>query len=242
MLVGRITIIPGHPDPAGGHFCHALEQAYSRGASAAGHEVREFDVARLDFPVLRSKSDWESPDCPDPIRRAQAAIGFQDRFDAAHSEQFYAVFYREWSAGAPVLDCFQEAFRAMREIKAVRLGSGVVLWSATSLLEELRDKVINTDGDSSPRQLTDFGTRELKEIPDTWGNPIAYIERADYGLSNRPYRTRGADSQEETTSIPLAYKNKRTGQYFMAQSFQLISAGQDGLFGTEDDLTTFDRD
>lgn len=28
----RILVIQGHPDPAGGHFCHALAQAYLEAA------------------------------------------------------------------------------------------------------------------------------------------------------------------------------------------------------------------
>lgn len=36
----RFTIVQGHPDPAGGHYGHALAQAYASGAEAAGHEVR----------------------------------------------------------------------------------------------------------------------------------------------------------------------------------------------------------
>jgi len=121
----------------------------------------------------------------------------------------------------------------------------VTLWSkgyeAGGLLTKLRDTLVNTDGDSSSKQLTDFGTRELLELPDSWGNPIAYIERADYGLSNRAYLCLDAESGEPTDSIPTAFKNPRTGQYFQPLAFQLISAGEDGRFGTEDDITTFER-
>ena len=42
----RITIVQGHPDPAGGHYGHALAQAYVSGAEAAGHEVRTIAVRR----------------------------------------------------------------------------------------------------------------------------------------------------------------------------------------------------
>jgi len=120
----------------------------------------------------------------------------------------------------------------------------VALWSkkyeAGGLLEDVRDQLINMDGDSSPKQLTDFGTRELLEIPDAFGNPLAYIERSDYGVGNRNYLTLGEEG--EVRSAATAFKNPRTGQYYQAQTFQLISAGLDGAFGTEDDITTFDRD
>jgi putative NADPH-quinone reductase len=42
----RIALIQGHPDAAGGHFCHALAGAYERSATKAGHAVNE---ARQDW-------------------------------------------------------------------------------------------------------------------------------------------------------------------------------------------------
>jgi prepilin-type N-terminal cleavage/methylation domain-containing protein len=114
-------------------------------------------------------------------------------------------------------------------------------YEAAGLLNDLRDTLINSDGDNSSKKLTDFDTRALLEIPDPWGNPIAYIERADYGITNRRYRT--LDPKGETLdSIPLAFKNPTTGQYYSATGFQLISAGPDGTFGTEDDITAFQRE
>lgn len=115
-------------------------------------------------------------------------------------------------------------------------------FEAGGLLEDVRDTLVNTDADTSPRQLTDFGTRELLEVPDAWGNPVAYIERSDYSATNRRYLTVDAATNEEVESAPVAYKNARTGQYYAATSFQLISAGEDGRFGTDDDITTFERD
>ena len=35
-----VTIIQGHPDAAGGHFCHALADAYAAGAREGGYDVR----------------------------------------------------------------------------------------------------------------------------------------------------------------------------------------------------------
>lgn len=57
-MTQRILILQGHPDAGGAHLCHRLAAAYADGARAAGHTVREIDVARLDFPVLRSREDW----------------------------------------------------------------------------------------------------------------------------------------------------------------------------------------
>jgi prepilin-type N-terminal cleavage/methylation domain-containing protein len=122
----------------------------------------------------------------------------------------------------------------------------VALWSrkfeAGGLLGSVRDELTNVDGDSSPKRLTDFETRELLEVADAWDNPIAYIERADYPQANRRYLTIDRETGEDVHTAPVAFKNPRTGQYYQPQSFQLISAGSDGRFGTEDDITTFDRE
>ena len=61
MAVRRITLIQGHPDPKAVHYCHALAEAYAIAACPEGHELRRVEVARLDFPLLRAKSDWDAP-------------------------------------------------------------------------------------------------------------------------------------------------------------------------------------
>ena len=70
----RILLIQGHPDAGKRHFCHALEENYVRGATAAGHEIRRINVAELDFPILRSPSEWENGALPAGLSEAQASI------------------------------------------------------------------------------------------------------------------------------------------------------------------------
>ena len=74
----KITVIQGHPDVRGGRFCHALAQAYTQQAKAGGHEVRSVDVARLDFPLLRSAAEWQEGVPPQPILEAQEAIAWAE--------------------------------------------------------------------------------------------------------------------------------------------------------------------
>jgi putative NADPH-quinone reductase len=62
----RVAIIHGHPDPGGKRLCHALADAYAQSAVSAGHEVTRIEVARLDFPVLRTQEDFEHVNCPKP--------------------------------------------------------------------------------------------------------------------------------------------------------------------------------
>lgn len=71
----RVLIIQGHPDPRGGHFGHALADAYARAATAAGHAVQRLEVARLDFPMLRDQAEWNGPP-PRDLEHAQAMIAW----------------------------------------------------------------------------------------------------------------------------------------------------------------------
>lgn len=90
----RITIIQGHPDPEGGHLGHALAEAYAQGALEAGHEIRRVEVARLDFPILRSKDEWDhSPPAPD-IAQAQADVSWANHL---------VIFYPLWLGSMPAL-------------------------------------------------------------------------------------------------------------------------------------------
>ena len=74
MPVHRILIVQGHPDPVGRHLCHALADAYRDGAQAAGHEVRVIEVARLDFPLLRTEAEWNDGEVPPALHESQASI------------------------------------------------------------------------------------------------------------------------------------------------------------------------
>ena len=78
MTSRRILIIQGHPDRDGDHFCHALGDRYDAGARAAGHEVRRVDVARLDFPILRSKKEWDVGTLPPALAAVQRDIAWAD--------------------------------------------------------------------------------------------------------------------------------------------------------------------
>jgi len=92
--MSRITIIQGHPGSEGGHFCHALAQAYAAGAAEGGHDVRYVNVAELDFPMLRSKSDWEGAPPPIAIAGAQETISWADHL---------VIIYPLWLGGMPAL-------------------------------------------------------------------------------------------------------------------------------------------
>lgn len=69
-----VAIIQGHPDPAGGHLCHALADAYAEGAAKAGHAVRRVEIAQIDFPLLKTREAFEGGDLPPSLALARDAI------------------------------------------------------------------------------------------------------------------------------------------------------------------------
>jgi putative NADPH-quinone reductase len=79
-MTRRITIIQGHPDPAGHHLLHALSDAYADGARSAGHEVRRIEVAQLEFPLLRSQADFEAGALPHSLTQAQVDMRWAEHW------------------------------------------------------------------------------------------------------------------------------------------------------------------
>ncbi len=90
----RLLIVQGHPDPAGGHLGHALAQAYAAGAGQGGHEVRTLAVARLDFPLLRTRQEWDDGEPAPDIREAQASIAWAEHL---------VLVYPLWLGSMPAL-------------------------------------------------------------------------------------------------------------------------------------------
>lgn len=92
MTARRILIIQGHPDPDARHLCHALEDAYAAGAIDAGHAVRRVNVAKLDFPILRSQAEWDHGPVPPALVGVQADILWA---------QHLVLFFPLWLGGLP---------------------------------------------------------------------------------------------------------------------------------------------
>ena len=72
--MSRILVIQGHPDSSLRHFGHALADAYAAAALAAGHAVQTVEVARLDFPLLRSQAEWQHGSVPPALLPVQQQI------------------------------------------------------------------------------------------------------------------------------------------------------------------------
>lgn len=88
----RILLIQGHPDPAGGHLCHALADAYAAGARAAGHQVDLVTPANLSFPLLANAHEWDEGSLPPALQPAQQAIA---------QAQHIVLFYPLWLGDMP---------------------------------------------------------------------------------------------------------------------------------------------
>jgi putative NADPH-quinone reductase len=73
-MTKRILIIDGHPDPDATRLCHGLSGAYGAGAVDGGHEIRGIDLHALDFPLLRTREDFDHGTPPGNIAAAQADI------------------------------------------------------------------------------------------------------------------------------------------------------------------------
>lgn len=112
----NIAIIQGNPDPAGGHFGHALAAAYADAAKAAGHEVKAIEVAKLEFAPLRSAGDWQAP-APASIAQAQEILKWANH---------YFIVFPLWMGDMPALlkAFFEQVLRpgfAFGETQAGRL-------------------------------------------------------------------------------------------------------------------------
>lgn len=90
----RILIIQGHPDAGARHFGHALADEYAKGAEDGGHEVRRIEVAKLEFPLLRTKEEFEKGTPPIPVAQAQDSIRWADHL---------VILYPLWHGSMPAL-------------------------------------------------------------------------------------------------------------------------------------------
>lgn len=134
-----------------------------------------------------------------------------------------STFLEEW--GAPPNDTNVGA-------EALVLALWSPKWNSSGLPA---DKLGNTDDDRTKKPLASFPKPDLFEIEDRWGNPIAYFHRRDYARKDKylTHETKTGDEQETPVS---ARKDPVTGLFYNPDRYQLISAGLDGVFGTEDDI------
>ncbi len=105
-------------------------------------------------------------------------------------------------------------------------------------LEWQEDQYGNTDGDSTEENLTGwfFGDNQLRELVDTWQNPIVYIHYRDYPKADElgKYKLRTGTKVEIEPA-----KNQDTATFYKPGAFQIWSVGPDlkNENGSGDDVT-----
>lgn len=150
--MSRVTIVQGHPDPAGGHYCHALANAYAVGARRTNHEIRRIEVADLDFPLLQSQSEYEKGTTPSSLLQAQ-----EDLLWAQH----YVIVYPLWLGTMPaVLKGFLE--QVFRPDFAYEKAESGQMW--TQLLKGKSARIIVTMGMPASVYRWYFGAHGLKNL------------------------------------------------------------------------------
>jgi putative NADPH-quinone reductase len=118
-LPKKIVIIDGHPDPDPARFCHAIARAYAEAAVKAGHEVQRFEIAQLDFPILRTRAEWEIGEPAASVRTCQQALR-----EAEH----VVLIYPLWLGDVPALlkafleQIFRPGFAILREAHTLSPG------------------------------------------------------------------------------------------------------------------------
>ncbi|MEO0478825.1 MAG: type II secretion system protein [Planctomycetota bacterium] len=99
------------------------------------------------------------------------------------------------------------------------------------------DWFANTDGDKLAKDIPGLGRSERVEIVDAWGTPFAYFSGrvgSDYSGKDTVVGREIAD--EPGLEMTVRPWKDDSGEYRNPRGFQLISAGPDQEFDTEDDL------
>jgi prepilin-type N-terminal cleavage/methylation domain-containing protein len=99
------------------------------------------------------------------------------------------------------------------------------------------EHLANNDEDHVGAEGVTIHTKtDMFEINDAFGNPLIYIHHRDYKRVEEGgvlYRFLKGD-----TSV-RPWKDPKTGTFFKLESFQIISAGPDGIPNTTDDIANF---
>lgn len=96
IVMSNILIIQGHPDTQENHLCHELISSYISGAEIADHSIKLYNIASIEFPLLRSKEDWEKgkEGTPENLIEIQEALIESDHI---------VIIYPLWLGTMPAL-------------------------------------------------------------------------------------------------------------------------------------------
>lgn len=97
----------------------------------------------------------------------------------------------------------------------------------------------NTDGDMMVASVVKSGKKDLFEYVDAWGNPFVYFSARDYKKAKELGKVQMAQQYGGEVVNVVPYKSEKQGTFVNANSFQLFSAGPDGIFNTDDDIKSW---
>jgi len=96
---------------------------------------------------------------------------------------------------------------------------------------DLGNRITNTDKDEHGAELPLLGKRKDRvELADAWGTPMAYFSK--FGME----KTQNVVAPEDESPMPVTARRRPDGTCYGAGKYQILSAGKDKIFGTDDDL------
>jgi len=98
--------------------------------------------------------------------------------------------------------------------------------------------LMDLEQDVADKNITTYGKPSLLELVDAWDNPIVYFRYDDYGRQQEYEFVEASTSVSEIVNVK-AETNSMTGSYHAKNSFQLRSAGPDGIYGNDDDIASY---
>lgn len=94
----------------------------------------------------------------------------------------------------------------------------------------LGEALTNTDQDENGVELPLLHRKDRVEAADAWGTPFAYFTKFGMGRPQSIVVGQGMDA------LPAIAKKRDDGVYYGADKWQLLSAGKDKTFGSDDDI------
>jgi hypothetical protein len=95
----------------------------------------------------------------------------------------------------------------------------------------------NTDKDDNGAVVPQLDTTERKEFVDAWNTPFVYFSSTSSGSFEHPQKIRLPEDLGDVTATAW----KGPAGYLGHGRFQLLSAGKDRIFNTEDDISFPER-
>jgi prepilin-type N-terminal cleavage/methylation domain-containing protein len=196
--------------------------------------------SRANAYVDVSSMDFTPRDDDAGVYRIPAAVEAGNPEDALDSVAFLDTF------GQPILYYKAKAGRSQNMVTSCGDYLSGPLGCSTSnppATYSLSDNLNVTGGDPDP---TAFSTSGL-DFGAGSAHPLSILgwDASESGIWDRYLPTNGSDAEQEATTPSFAYHLRNPNvtarpEPFRADSYILLSAGPDGLYGTADDLANFE--